>query len=170
MKYCKRTLSVIFASLVAAPSAGSAQSGRFTDPASIDLAVAEYTGAPIGVAGGAQVPVDRRLKLGVCGSSLAIKPYGRTQGSLQVSCLDAGGWRIFVPLVQHAQAEAAPNLITKGDRVSIAVQGRGFSVAQSGRALESGAAGDWIRVEPPGKGDVIRARIERAGRVVIPLD
>jgi flagella basal body P-ring formation protein FlgA len=56
------------------------------------------------------------------------------------------------------------------------VRGRGFTVQQSGEAVEGGSIGDWIavRTDPrPGsrgsaRGEAIRARIERPGLAVIP--
>lgn len=163
------TNAALIAIFAATATTASAQDARFADPAAIDRAVAGYTGAEVGIAGGARAPVDRRLRLVACAAPLSIAPYGRKQDSLQVSCPDAGGWRIFVPLSQSTQSAAVQVLIAKGDSVTIAIEGRGFSIAQTGRALESGAEGDWIRVAPPGKGETIRARVDRPGRVVIPV-
>ncbi len=170
MNYFKYVSAVVLgAGVITTPSIAIAQSARFTDPASIDRAVADYTGTPMGTVGGARSPVDRRLRLTACRSALVLAPYGRRQDSLQVTCPDAGGWRIFIPLIKTAANVSTQVLISKGDQVSIAIEGRGFSVVQTGRALESGVMGDWIRVAPPGKGETIRARIERPGRVVIPI-
>lgn len=147
----------------------AAQSQQFTDPGSIDQAVARFTGAATGDAGGARSQIDRRLRLARCRSPLDLELYGTRQDSVAVSCPDPAGWRIFVPLMKATLAAATRELIGRGDIVSIAIEGRGFSVAQTGEALEGGAAGDWIRVKPPGKTEAIRARVERPGKVVIPM-
>ena len=171
MQYLKHTSALIIGvSFWSASPAVNAQSGAFVDPAAIDKAVLEFTGKPIGAAGGARTPVDRRLRLASCFSPLRLVLFGRRQDSIQVSCPDAGGWRIFVALTRAAAAPAAKALIAKGDRVTIAVEGRGFSVVQSGKALEAGGVGDWIKIAPPGKSETIRARVERPGRVVIPIE
>jgi flagella basal body P-ring formation protein FlgA len=156
--------------LLAAPLIpAAAQNTPFIDPVSIEQAVAQFTGAVTGSAGGARGQIDRRLRLTRCTSPLDLRLYGTRQDSVAVSCPDPSGWRIFVPLVKAAAAPAAQELVGRGDIVSIAIEGRGFSVAQSGEALEGGAAGDWIRVKPPGKSEAIRARVERPGKVVIPM-
>lgn len=148
-----------------------AQSQQFTDPALVDQEVSRFTGVPIGQTGGARSQIDRRLRLVRCQRPLDLALYGTQQNSVAVSCPDPSGWRIFVPLLAAAAptGAAVQELVSRGDNVSIAIEGRGFSVAQSGEAMESGGAGDWIRVKPPGKAEAIRARIERPGKVVIPL-
>lgn len=154
------------------PATLNAQSAQFTDPAAIDREVERFTGAARGTPGGARAPVDRRLRLTRCGSYLSLSLYGAREDSVQVSCPDGAGWRIFVPLAKASATAAAAQsqqMVARGDRVSIAIEGRGFSIVQSGEAVEGGAAGDWIRVQPPGKTETVRARIERPGRVVIPL-
>ena len=50
----------------------AAEARGFTDPALIDSAVAQFTGAAIGSPGGARVAADRRLQLATCGGSLAV--------------------------------------------------------------------------------------------------
>ncbi len=148
-----------------------AADGRFADPAAIDREVEQFTGAAIGTPGGARAPVDRRLRLARCSSYLAIELYGSRGDSVAVRCPDAGGWRIFVPLVKIATVAArSAELVSRGDSVSIAIEGRGFSILQTGEAMEGGGAGDWIAVQPPGKVETVRARIERPGKVVIPVD
>lgn len=165
-----RTLGLAVLALLASPVMPlAAQNQEFTDPGSIDQAVARFTGAATGDAGGARSQIDRRLRLARCRSPLDLQLYGTRQDSVAVSCPDPAGWRIFVPLAKAAPAAATRELIGRGDIVSIAIEGRGFSVAQAGEALESGSAGDWIRVKPPGKAEAIRAKVERPGKVVIPM-
>jgi flagella basal body P-ring formation protein FlgA len=158
--------------LVLAATAG------FADLDAIDREVAVFTGAPIGVPGGAMLPVDRRLRLQACRAPLAIGWNGLRRDSVQVQCPDAGGWRIFVQVASVAPVAAAP-AVNRGDAVTIAVNGDGFSVSQPGEALEGGPVGAWIRVRPvsttaaaaaAARGETLRARIVRPGMVAIPLE
>jgi flagellar basal body P-ring formation protein FlgA len=158
-----------------------AQGAAFTDLDAIDRQVAAFTGAAIGSPGGAVMRVDRRLRLRPCASPLAISWYGLKRDSVQVQCPDTGGWRIFVQLAGGGPAGATPvaagPAVNRGDAVTIAVNGDGFSVSQPGEALETGPVGAWIRVRPvsttrvaPGAGgDTLRAQIVRPGMVAIPL-
>ena len=153
---------------VSGPAPALAQ-GQFTDPAQIDLAVSQFTGLPIGVEGGARQMVDRRLKLARCKAPLALSWHGSARTNVVVQCPDAGSWRIFVPVraaQQQAEEKSAP-VVSRGDNVSIAISGRGFTVSQMGEALETGAVGDWIRVRAAGSRDTLRARVERTGVVAL---
>lgn len=152
--------------LAAMPAAAAAQSVGEADLSEIDREIAAFTGAAIGSPGGARAPIDRRMRLARCGAGLHLSPYGIRQDSVAVQC--PGGWRIFVPLVRSIKASAAADLIGRGDQVSIVLEGRGFSVTQSGEAMEAGGEGDWIRIKPPGAGDPIRAKVVSPGRVTIP--
>jgi flagellar basal body P-ring formation protein FlgA len=156
--------------------------GGFADLDAIDRRVAAFTGAAIGTPGGATMPVDRRLRLRHCAAPLAVDWNGVRRDSVLVQCPEAGGWRIFVQLASAPAAApaglAAPAqpAVNRGDAVTIAVSGDGFTVSQPGEALEGGPVGEWIRVRPvsakavPGaRGDTLRARITRPGMVAIPL-
>ena len=139
------------------------------DLAEIDRAVARFTGAPIGVPGGAAMPVDRRLRLAPCRAPLALGWYGTRRDTVEVSCPVAGGWRLYVPLAGVAQSAAAP-LVARGDAVTITVSGEGFAVSQPGEALEAGGEGEWIKVRGVNpKAPVLRARVLRPGLVGIDL-
>lgn len=177
-------MKILHYAFIAAPAflAGqlSAQNA-YADPATIDRAVEQFTNAPIGVTGGARAPVDRRLKLRACPSPYALSLYGVRGDSVQVECPGYQGWRVYVPLVAESvktsgpaqKSEIAPRprpIVSRGDKVSITVQGAGFSVTQSGEALEEGTQGAWIRVRPPGKADTISAQVTGPGRVSIPLN
>ena len=147
--------------LLAAP----VHAGALADLAAIDTAVAAFAGAP------AQ-PVDRRLRLAACPAPLALARHGARQESVRVECPVAGGWRLFVPMVaaQGMAAEAAAPVVTRGDAISITVSGSGFAVSQPGEALESGAAGAWIRVRTLNpKAQPLRARVIRPGVVGMDL-
>jgi flagellar basal body P-ring formation protein FlgA len=170
---------MLAAPLIALGLAGAAAAqDRFADLTTIDRAVEGFTGAPIGTPGGATGPVDRRLRLAQCRSPLALAWHGRRQDAVRVECPDAGSWRIFVPLalgLQSASAAAAASsqsqqvLVERGQPVTIALTGRGFTVQQSGKALEQGVAGQWISVEPLGAKTPVQARVARPGLVTIPV-
>ncbi|MFN3424450.1 MAG: flagella basal body P-ring formation protein FlgA [Novosphingobium meiothermophilum] len=168
-----RSIAVVSAfsvAVIAAVPAG-AQPAGFHDLAAVDAAVAAFTGAGIGQPGGAVLPVDRRLRLAPCRSPLAASWYGGRQDNVLVQCPDPGGWRLFVATSGNARQDAAaPPAVARGETVTVSVSGEGFAVSQPGEALESGPVGGWIRVRTSAKGVPIRARIERPGLVVVPLD
>lgn len=141
-----------------------------TDLALIDNSVAAFTGQPIGVPGGAAQPVDRRLRLASCGAPLALSWYGSAQTSVLVSCPDMGGWRVFVPVREARRDAPAAIAVARGEGVTIAVMGDGFSVSQPGEAMDAGAVGAWIRVRTAAKADPVRARVVRPGLVELPVD
>lgn len=152
----------------------------FVDLAMIDLAVARFTGRAIGVPGGAAQPIDRRLRLAACHSPLLVgwRNAGLdtrlpARDSVVVRCPDGGGWRLYVPLAQApalAEGASAPLSIQRGEAVTIAIRGEGFSVEQGGEALDAGAAGAWIRVRTAPRADPLRARIVRPGLVEVPVE
>lgn len=143
-------MSLTLALLAAAP---------FADLDAMDRAVADFAGAPA-------MPLDRRLRLAPCVSPLAFSWRTPRRDTVVVECPDAGGWRLFVPVSQAA--DVAVPVINRGDAVTVAVSGAGFSVSQSGEALESGASGGWVRVKTAG-GQSMRAQVVRPGMVSIPL-
>ncbi|MEM6474905.1 MAG: flagella basal body P-ring formation protein FlgA [Pseudomonadota bacterium] len=151
-----------------------AQAGSYIDPRLIDRTVAEFTGANIGEVGGARVPADQRLRLAHCTQPLSAAWHGTSKSTVRVECPDAGGWRIFIATRPAPTAAAPQRVVKRGDPITVVVRGRGFTVQQSGEAMENGAIGDWIgvRVGKPGrngrKPDPVSARIERPGLAVIP--
>ena len=160
----------LLASSLATIGAVPAAAAGFANPAEIDHAVAEFTGAAMGSEGGARLPVDRRLKLARCETGLALEWYGRGQDTVLVRCPVAGGWRLFVPIATAPAAGPARDVVARGEGVSIAVRGNGFAISRQGEALEAGAIGEWIRVRPVGvKGDPIRARVLQPGKVGMEL-
>lgn len=144
----------------------------FADLDALDAAVARFAGAPAGAEGGALLPLDRRLRLRPCRSPAALSWRGERRETIVVECPDAGGWRLFVPV--RAASVASGGLmespaVSRGDAVTIAVSGQGFSVSQPGEAMDAGPVGGWIRVRATGgKAQPMRARIVRPGLVVIP--
>lgn len=156
--------------------AGTAAVTGFADLEAIDRQVAAFTGVSVGQPGGATRPVDRRLRLNPCSGPLSLTWYGQRRESVLVQCPDAGGWRLFVPVAGATAGVAAATAINRGDAVTIAINGEGFSVSQPGEALESGAVGAWIRVRTVGGGgargnaDAMRAQVMRPGLVAVPLN
>ena len=161
-------------SLLAALSAPSvraqAMSPGLQDPAAIDRAVSAFTGQPIGVPGGAARPVDRRLRLAACAAPLALSWRGDARASILVECPDAGGWHIFVATALGDRQSSAGIVIERGQSVTVALTGDGFSVSQPAEALESGAVGAWIRVRTVAKSDPLQARVVRPGLVEVPVE
>jgi len=143
------------------------------DPALIDRAVMEFTGAAIGQPGGARLPVDRRMRLNACGMPLQIDWYGKNRDSVQVHCPDAG-WRIYVAIAQVPQADEPGTgeiVVSRGETVAIVVEGGGFSLSRQAVALEEGAIGSWIKVQPAQdkKAEPVRAQVVRPGQVAVRL-
>ena len=158
--------SLVPLALLAAP----AMAQPLADLAAIDREVARFTGAGAGMPGGAAQPVDRRLRLAACTQPLVLGWHGARQDMVEVRCTSAPGWRIYVPLSGGPREAAAAPLVARGDAVTIAVSGQGFTVSQGGEALESGAEGAWIKVRGLSQGaQVLRGRVLRPGLVGIDL-
>lgn len=154
---------------IATPAAANAP----MDPAAIDRAVMEFTGAGIGQPGGARLPVDRRMRLNPCRMPLQLEWYGKARDSVQVHCPDAG-WRIYVAVAQieqPGQAEVNEVVVSRGETVSIVVEGGGFSLSRQAVAMEEGAIGSWIKVRPvqDKKAEPVRAQVVRPGQVAVRL-
>lgn len=165
----KLALAAAVLGLAATPAVGAG----FADPAVIDRAVAQFTGADIGTPGGARTPVDRRLRLAQCPSNFSLEWYGKSRDTVLVRCPEAGGWRIFVPLAAgagHAMAAAGPDVVARGEVVTITIRGSGFTLSRQGEAMEAGAVGEWIRVRSVDKkSDALRAQVLRPGLVGMEL-
>ena len=151
----------------------AAQASGVTDPAAIDRAVMAFTGVETGQPGGARMVADRRLQLAACAAPLAVSWHSPARSAVQVECSGPASWRIFVAINTAAGTSAglrAEPAIKRGDALTIMVRGRGFSVQQSGEAMESGVVGDWIFVRTARKSEPLRARIERPGLAVVPAN
>lgn len=169
-----KPLLALFALLGAVPALAKPAAPGLVDLAAIDRAVAGFTGVEQGRPGGAAMPLDRRLRLAACAVPMRLGWYGSRRDTVEVSCPVAGGWRLYVPLVAGADAASpsapAQPMISKGDALTISIGGEGFAVSSPGEALESGVAGQWIRVRPlGGKDAVLRARVIRPGLTGIDL-
>lgn len=169
MKLPPAALLLPAAFLLMAPA--RAHAAAFTDPATIDAEVARFTGMPQGTTGGAAQSADRRLRLAACANPLSLGWYAGRRDTVLVQCPDAGGWRLFVPVLQGAAGAAEGPAVLRGEAVTIAVSGPGFSVSQPGEAMDAGAVGGWIRVKTASaNGQPMRARIVRPGLVSVSLD
>ena len=151
-----------------------AAAAPFADLDAVDRQVAQFSGAGIGQEGGARSAVDRRLRLNPCVSPLALSWRTPQRSTVVVQCPDAGGWRLYVPVKRAAPEPAALPAVNRGDVVTIAVTGEGFTVSRPGEALESGAVGTWIRVRAVNNTrrytkDLLQAKVIRPGLVGIPL-
>jgi flagella basal body P-ring formation protein FlgA len=146
------------------------------DLAEIDRAVAAFTQSPAGSPGGPVGAVDRRLRLNPCAAPLSLSWHTQRRESVVVQCPLPGGWRLFVPILSAGSGPAGLPAVERGDAVTIAIEGDGFSVSQGGEALEAGAVGQWIKVRGTGASaqrtspnQVMRAQVTRPGLVTVPL-
>ena len=156
----------------ALPLPAMAQGYGFADLVAIDGEVASFTGHAIGQQGGAALPVDRRLRLTACRSPLALSWRLPRRETVVVECPDPGSWHLYVPVRAGSNAPMAV-AVARGEGVTIAVTGDGFSVSQPGEAMEAGAVGEWIRVrsvrDGSAKSEPMRAKIVRPGQVEVEL-
>ncbi|GMN01778.1 flagella basal body P-ring formation protein FlgA [Erythrobacter sp. MTPC3] len=158
------------ATLSSLPHAAHARDARFVDTSQIDRLVESFTGRTLGSTGGAREPVDPRLRLRACNQALALDWYGQPGRVVEVQCIGADGWRIYVNLLREAAPQEATKVIARGETVTIAVRGRGFSIQQKGEAQEAGAVGEWIKVRADRKASAVQALIVRPGLVEIRAD
>lgn len=179
---CRRTLEkTMFAFLpalliVAAPAAGAG----FQSTQSLDGLVAQFTGQAIGQEGGAQAPVDARLRLAACP---APQFAWRTDAhdAVVVTCM-APNWRIFVP-VKMAPRAAAPRaipaasvapaakpqpVIRRGDAVMLEVNAGGFSITRDGVAMGDAPVGGRVAVQVEQGKPPVQAVALEAGRAGLP--
>ena len=165
-----KCLSLALPALLLAGASSALGQSAFADLGAIDRAVATFAGAEIGLPGGAILPVDRRLRLAACPQSLDLAWHDGRHATVLVQCPVPGGWHIFVPV---RAVGGGPVAVARGEDVTISVTGDGFTVSQTGEAMDGGAVGEWIRVRPARegspRGDAIRARIVRPGEVEVPL-
>ncbi len=160
------TLALMLAAAVA--------SGGFTDLNALDRAVAGFTGVSIGQVGGAITPVDRRLRLQPCSMAPVINWLSPRRDAVLVQCPDAGSWRLAVPIARGVAVESGEPVVSRGDAVSISIEGEGFAVSRPGQALDQGAVGAWVRVQPATTGreqvQPVRGQVVRPGLVRVPMD
>ncbi len=168
------TRFILLAFALVAPAAAA----PFQSIPALQNRVIAALGANIGEPGGPAAPIDTRLKLAACPSSVTIDPP--LMGAIALRC-PAVGWKIRVPLVRLAgvtgsmpavAAAKADMLVRKGDPVDLVAGSSGFSVSVSAIAQEDGAAGTRIRVKTEGngkpQGQILFAEVVDQGRVRLP--
>jgi flagella basal body P-ring formation protein FlgA len=147
-----------------------AAAARFADLDAIDRQVTQFTGAAVGTLGGPVQPLDRRLRLRPCIAPLALAWRGEARDTVVAQCPDAGGWRLFVPVRAADHAASGPPAVSRGDAMTMAISGEGFTVSQPAEALDAGSVGAWVRVRAVGgKGEPMRAQVIRPGLVTVPM-
>lgn len=157
--------------------------GPFQDTATLDRAVVNFTGKPLGSEGGARAAVDTRLKLASC-ATLMMKWRQDNHDAVVISCADPE-WRIFVPVIMPAVAPAptpaapaaapvavaAPKpeiVIKRGDPVSVEVNSGGFAITRDGVAMTDAAVGARLLVDVAGPKKPIQAIALEPGRATLP--
>jgi len=158
---------MILAMLVAAPAVAA----PFQNIPALEERVVAALGAGVGEAGGPLAPIDRRLKLAACPTSVTIDPP--RLGAVALRC-PALGWRIRVPLKRLeasagvAMAARAEPVVRRGDPVELVAESDGFSVSVSATAQEDGVPGGRIRVRADGNRTPIFAEVMADGSVRLP--
>lgn len=159
------TLRTALAFAALAAGATPAQAQGFEDLAGIERQVAAFADGDPADPASTLIPVDRRLRLSACDTPLELAWPGTRRDSVLVRCPRTGGWKIYVRLLASNTARAAVTpVVMKGDSVTVMLRGPGFSVSQSGQAMEPGAVDSWVRVRV-GKDGEMRARVLRPGVV-----
>jgi flagella basal body P-ring formation protein FlgA len=161
--------------LAAAPAGAQG----FQSTAQLDQAVAQFTGAAMGTEGGAQLPVDSRLKLTKC----AMPQFGwlsDRQDAVVISCM-APAWKVYVPVrraVKVAPTAAAPTavvavakpepVIRRGDPIMVEAGAPGFSITRDGVAMGDAPVGGRLMVKVDPAKPPIQAVAMEAGRAALP--
>lgn len=150
-----RLLPLLFAPLL--PITVPATAAGFQNTASLDRAVAAFTGRAIGDEGGARTTVDARLRLAQC-PTVALSWRTAAHDAVVIAC-SGPDWRIYVPVRMVAGATAATvasvapikvePVIRRGDPVVIEAGSAGFSISREGVAMGDAAPGArfLVRVE-----------------------
>ena len=153
-------------------------SAMFQDTATIDRAVAAFTGVPMGAVGGARAPVDARLRLAAC-PTLALSWRTEAKDAVVVSC-PGPSWRLFVAVTAPPRDLAAPAarsvatavkaepVIRRGDPVTIEAGSNGFSITREGLAMGDAAPGARLAVKVAGTVQPVQAVAVAAGRATLP--
>lgn len=150
---------------------------QFQDIASLDRAVAAFTGQPLGMEGGARTPIDARLRLKQC-PAVALSWRSEAHDAVVVSCAGPD-WRLFVPIRAPAvaPAAAAPRtaaavkaqpVIKRGDPVVIEAGSPGFSISREGTAMTDAAPGARFTVRVEDAKAPVQAVAVAQGRATLP--
>lgn len=161
--------------LLAASPALAATS--FQDTATIDRAVATFTGRPIGAEGGARSTVDGRLKLAAC-PMVSLSWRSDTHDAVVVTC-SGPDWRLFVPVTAAATAPAAHAaagaplakaevVIHRGDPVTIEAGSPGFSITREGIAMGDAPEGGRVLIKVEESRVPVQTIAVATGQVTLP--
>lgn len=151
----------------------------FQSTAQLDEAVVQFTGASIGRDGGAQMPVDPRLKLAKC----AMPQFGwlsERQDAVVISCM-APAWKVYVPVrrsvpiapqrtaaVVAAPAAKPEPVIRRGDPIMVEAGADGFSITRDGVAMSDAPVGGRLMVKVDPAKPPIQAIALESGRAALP--
>ena len=146
------------------------------DTASLDRAVAAFTGQAIGAEGGARAPIDARLRLKSC-PTVALSWRTEAHDAVVVACAGPD-WRIFVPVRGATPAPAGTSriaapartepVIRRGDPVVIEAGANGFAISREGVALTDAAPGGRFTVRVEGAKSPVQAVALAGGRATLP--
>lgn len=163
-------------SLTAAPAVAAQ---NFQSTAQLDEAVVQFTGASIGMDGGAQMPVDPRLKLAKCAMP-QFNWLSERQDAVVISCM-APAWKVYVPVRRLARivperaapavaaAAAKPEpVIRRGDPIMIEAGAEGFSITRDGVAMSDAPVGGRLMVKVDPAKPPIQAIAMESGRAALP--
>lgn len=171
-------LAPLIAPLIAVAVAAPALAAGFQDTATLDRAVAAFTGRPVGADGGARTPVDPRLRLAAC-PTVALAWRGDAQDAVVVTC-SGPDWRVFVPVLRAAPTASAapatipaalvkgPPVIRRGDPVLVEAGTDGFSITREGIAMGDAAPGARFLVRVDDAKGPVQAVAVDAGRATLP--
>ncbi|MFA6123324.1 MAG: flagella basal body P-ring formation protein FlgA [Sphingomonas sp.] len=154
----------------------------FQDIATLDRAVAAFTGKAIGDEGGARTPVDSRLKLAAC-PTVSMAWRSDAHDAVVVTCT-APQWRLFVPMRIPAVTPKGPAplvitpsevvplrpvyVIKRGDPVTISAGSSGFSITREGIAAGDAVAGGRFLVKVDNTRAPVQAVAIAGGRATLP--
>ena len=155
-----------------------AAAGAFQDTRTLDVAVAAFTGKPIGQEGGARAAVDARLRLADCAAP-EFSWQSERHTAVVVKCA-APAWRIYVPVIgsvapvraaaatpASAPLRAEP-VVRRGDPVTVEARASGFAITREGVAMGDAAPGARLLVRVDEKKPPIQAVALEPGRVTLP--
>jgi flagella basal body P-ring formation protein FlgA len=165
-----RTLAFFLCLACSGAASAAAGTDGFEDIAKLESRVVAALDVDIGQPGGPVAHIDRRLKLAACPAPVTIDPPAL--GALPLRC-EPLGWRIRVPLVRVATAQAAvappqpqaPPIIKRGDPVQLVSGADGFTVSTIGTAQEDGRAGGRLRVKTDATGPMVVGQVVDTGVV-----
>ncbi|MFD1034213.1 flagella basal body P-ring formation protein FlgA [Sphingomonas hankookensis] len=168
--------SLFAALLIASPATAQ----TFQSTTQLDEAVVQFTGASIGMDGGAQMPVDPRLKLARC----AMPQFGwlsDRQDAVVISCMGPA-WKVYVPVrrmtrtvperavptpIAAAPVKAEP-VIRRGDPIMVEAGAPGFSITRDGVAMGDAPVGGRLMVKVDPAKPPIQAVALESGRAALP--